>query len=133
MKKEYINKENFNWWCDDIKFIHDVLNLTDETYEDYFKKNSISWIGDIDVVAMLEYPKVAIELTVRDFNDDNEDSLFYYDYYCCVNDKENGWESYEGVDFGKVNPKEFTTEKELMEDMNKQLIEFCKEHNLKMY
>lgn len=35
--------------------------------------------------------------------------------------------------FGEVNPKEFTTKKELMEDMKKQLIIFCKENNLKMY
>lgn len=130
-----MKKDRFEWWCADIDYIHDVLNLTEETYKDYFEKNSISWVGDINVVAMLEYPKVDIELTVRDFNDDDDDRLFYYDYFCCVNKtgEEDGWESYEGVDFGKVDPKEFKTEKELMEDMNKQLIKFCKKHKLKMY
>ena len=67
----------------------------------------------------------------------------YYDYFCCVNkEKESedydilyydGWESYDDVPFGEVDPKEFTTVEELKRDMNKQLIKFCRKEDLKMY
>ena len=38
-----------------------------------------------------------------------------------------------GTVLGTARCKEFTTEEELMEDMRKQLIKFCKEENLRMY
>ena len=110
--------KNFKWWCADIDYIHKVLNREIEE--------------SADVVAVLEYPLVDIELTVRGYEIDGTP---IYDYFCCINEtgNEDGWESYEEVDFGEVNPKEFVTEKELMEDMEKQLIKFCKENDLKMY
>ena len=119
-----MNKNNFKWWCEDMSCIHAVLNRDrDKGYS----------IDECDVLAVLEYPRVDIELTVRGI--DEKDNLIY-DYYCCVNyakdSKEDGWESYDWVDFGEVDPKEFTTEKELMEDMNKQLIKFCEKRDLEM-
>lgn len=85
----------------------------------------------LDVLAVLEYPFVDIELTARDYE---SDGTLIYDYFCCVNEtgKENGWESYDGIEFGEVDPKEFTTEKELMEDMRKQLFDFCNKNNLRI-
>lgn len=119
-------KKKFTWWCDDINAIHKALNAN---YEDEYDAEDT--IHDLDTCAVLEYPFVDIELTIRDY----ADGKLYYDYFCCVNKTgdEDGWESYSGVDFGEKDPKEFTTEIELMEDMNNQLIKFCKKHNLKMY
>lgn len=116
-----MENNKFKWWCENIDYIHAVLNRDiDKGYS----------IDECDVLAVLEYPLVDIELTVRGFY---EEEGLIYDYYCCINDEEDGWMSFDWIDFGEINPKEFTTEKELMEDMNRQLIEFCKEHNLKMY
>lgn len=111
-------KNNFKWWCEDINYIHKVLNKEIEA-------------DNLDVVAVLEYPLADIELTIRDYETDRTP---IYDYFCCINKTGNkdGWESYDGVDFGEVNPKEFTTEKELLEDMRNQLIKFCKANDLKM-
>ena len=112
-------RNSFKWWCEDINYIHKLLNNEIEEEQ-------------LDVLAVLEYPFADIELTARDYE---YDGTLIYDYFCCVNKtgKEDGWESYDGVEFGKVDPKEFTTEEELMEDMRKQLIKFCKEENLRMY
>lgn len=111
--------KNFKWWCEDINYIHKVLNKEIEA-------------NNLDVVAVLECPFADIELTIRDYETDGTP---IYDYFCCINKtgEKNDWESYDGVDFGEVNPKEFTTEKELIEDMELQLIKFCKENDLKMY
>lgn len=118
-------KKNFKWWTEDIDYIHAVLNRD--------RDNGYS-IDECEVLAILEYPKADIELTVREINEENN---LIYDYFCCINsaedNKEDDWHSFDWVDFGEVNPKEFTTEKELMEDMNKQLINFCKENNLNMF
>lgn len=117
-----MNGRNFEWWCEDIDYIHAVLNR--ETDKGYY-------IDVCDVLAVLEYPKVDIELTVRGIN---EEDILIYDYYCCVNyDGKDDWGSFDWVDFGEVEPKEFTTEEQLMEDMNKQLIEFCEERGLEMW
>lgn len=116
-----MNGRNFKWWCEDINYIHAVLNREiDNGYD----------IETCDVLAVLEYPKVDIELTVREYNE--EDGLIY-DYYCCINDTEDGWHSYDVVDFGDVDPKEFVSVGQLMEDMEKQLFEFCKERGLEIY
>lgn len=127
-----MNKERFNWWCEDIGVIHKALN------------GNFEELDKLDVVAVLEYPLVDIELTIRDYNE--EEGTLYYDYFCCVNktgneevdnmlyyDSYDGWESYDGVPFGKTDPKEFTTVEELKSDMNKQLIKFCRKEDLKMY
>ena len=119
-----MNRERFNWWCENINHIHKALNKG--------FKNTEKALA-LDTCAVLEYPFVDIELTIRDY--DEEEDVLYYDYFCCVNrtGTEDGWESYDCVEFGETDPKEFTTVKELMEDMHNQLIKFCKEHNLKMY
>lgn len=124
-----MNRERFNWWCEDIDVIHKTLN------------GNFEELDKLDVVAVLEYPLVDIELTIRDYNE--EEGTLYYDYFCCVNkEKESedydilyydGWESYDDVPFGEVDPKEFTTVEELKRDMNKQLIKFCRKEDLKMY
>lgn len=115
-----MNKERFKWWCEDIEIIHKALNGNFEA------------LDKLDVVAVLEYPLVDIELTIRDCD---EDGKVYYDYFCCANRTTAGigWESYDGVPFGETDPKEFTTVEELKSDMNKQLIKFCRKEDLKMY
>ena len=118
-----MENNKFKWWCEDIKAIHKTLNNGFKNLEEAL---------ELSTCAVLEYPFVDIELTIRDYEDDG---TLIYDYFCCVNEtgEEDGWESYEYIEFGEVDPKEFTTERELMEDMNNQLIKFCKERNLKMF